>query len=290
MYTRQLEYLLSLPKIEQKSEEWYELRHNMITASDFAQALGQGKFGTQKQLIEKKCSSRGNETSISKSNPFFKWGNMFEPVACAIYSKMHKDIKIHDFGLIQHPKYTFFGASPDGITESGIMLEIKCPFKRKINGEVPKQYYYQIQGQLDVCDLDECDYFECMFDIVDKEIFIAYNGIKGYINEENDGRYIYSNVYENDYCKNDAVLENDRTKYWILKEYNTVRIKRDKCFVESKLQDLKEVWDKIIYYRKNENDFQIDILNKIQIETESSNTMKKKTNFEMNFDSYAFLD
>jgi hypothetical protein len=29
------------------------------------------------------------------------------------------------------------------------MLEIKCPFRRRITGEVPLQYYYQIQGQLE---------------------------------------------------------------------------------------------------------------------------------------------
>lgn len=290
MYTSKLEYLLSLPKIEQKTETWYEMRHNMITASDFAQALGQGKFGTQKQLIEKKCSSRGNETNISKTNPFFKWGNMFEPVACAIYSKMHDNIKIHEFGLIQHPKYTFFGASPDGITDNGIMLEIKCPFKRKINGEVPKQYYYQIQGQLDVCDLDECDYFECMFDIVDKDIFMKHNDIKGYILENEDGKYIYSDIYVSEHDYDDNFITTDKIKYWILKEHNTVRVKRDKEFVNSKLQELKCVWDKILYYREHENEFKVDILNSIQIDTETSHTIKKKINIEMNFDSYAFID
>ena len=41
------------------------------------------------------------------------------------------------------------------------MLEIKCPFKRKINGSIPDQYWMQIQGQLEVCNLEECDYLEC---------------------------------------------------------------------------------------------------------------------------------
>ena len=44
-YKKQLDKLLALPKIEQKTEEWYAIRQNMITASDFAQALGEGTFG-----------------------------------------------------------------------------------------------------------------------------------------------------------------------------------------------------------------------------------------------------
>ena len=47
-------------------------------------------------------------------------------------------------------------SSPDGISELGIMLEIKCPFKIKIDGSIPEQYWMQIQGQLEVCDLEEC--------------------------------------------------------------------------------------------------------------------------------------
>jgi hypothetical protein len=41
-------------------------------------------------------------------------------------------------------EHKFFGASPDGINELGIMVEIKCPFKRKLK-KIPsiiEQYYY----------------------------------------------------------------------------------------------------------------------------------------------------
>ena len=152
----QLQKLLEIPKIVQKSEEWYRARENMISASDFAQALGKGKFGNQNQLIQKKCDPV-DESAFSLTNPFFKWGNMFESVACDIYSSVNK-ANSHEFGLLKHPVHKFFGASPDGISDDGVMLEIKCPLKRKIGGDVPTQYYYQIQGQLDVCGLEECDY------------------------------------------------------------------------------------------------------------------------------------
>jgi len=47
------------------------------------------------------------------------------------------------------------------------MLEIKCPYTRKIltKGNLfdicPKYYWVQIQLQLECCDLDECDFWQC---------------------------------------------------------------------------------------------------------------------------------
>ena len=43
--------LKQIPVIEQRSQEWYETRNGLITASDMAQALGKGKFGTQKDFF-----------------------------------------------------------------------------------------------------------------------------------------------------------------------------------------------------------------------------------------------
>ena len=52
--------------------------------------------------------------------------------------------QIKDFGCIQHSKYKFLGASPDGINVDphneryGRMLEIKNIVNREING-IPKK-------------------------------------------------------------------------------------------------------------------------------------------------------
>lgn len=283
--------LLKIPKIEQKSQEWYLIRQNLITASDFAQALGQGKFGSQTDIIKKKVKP-SDESSASFSNPFFKWGNMFEPVANDIYSKMHYDVKIYEFGLLQHKKLSYFGASPDGISETGIMLEIKCPYKRKVEsgGDVPKQYYYQIQGQLEVCGLTECDYFECQFHLF-ATIDEFYNSfeddrIKGIIIElplsSGGSNYIYSKIKMGN--KNDVTLDEIKEwidihtneefidiKFWYLDTYNLKRVSLDKQFVDDKLKELKEVWDKILYYRGNIERYNIEVLKTIDIGEVSCN-------------------
>ena len=265
----QVEYLLTLPKIEQKSPEWYEIRKNMITASDFAQALGDGKFGTIEQFYKKKCIP---ESDIFVSNPFFKWGNMFEDVALRIYEHVY-DTKIYQFGLLKHPRYDFFGASPDGITKDGIMVEIKCPMKRKIiQGDVPKQYYYQIQGQLDVCDLEECDYFECEFSISSYEK-LANSDYRGMILEYENETYSYSpdvnlTVEQLQQWEKTQPRNPIKRHIWKLETYNMVRVKKNNDFIEEKMKLLEQVWQNILRYRKDKDLYQVEIGKNFVIETE----------------------
>lgn len=275
-YKEKLADLLKIPKIEQKSPEWYEARHTVISASDFAQALNEGKFGTQRDLIIKKVDPP--EYGVM-NNPFFIHGNMFEPVANAVYSAMH-NVKIYDFGLLKHPRVSFLAASPDGITEDGLMVEIKCPLKRKVGGDVPRQYYYQIQGQLDVCDLEECDYFECEFVLCRSTWeFEASRFTKG-IFVKKDDTYVYGPLVlagesqDTSEIKSFAKSNPDGLYYWVLKAYNLRRVVRDKEFMAEKIPELKEVWDKILFYRENREAFKKDILNMIEIETEPVNLPK----------------
>lgn len=154
--------LKELPLIPQRSPEWYELRNNRLTASDLAQALGKGKFGTREQLLEKKAFP---ETVVFNNDlPPLKWGTMFEDMGMRCYRQNINNVEIYEFGLIPNNEIYCFGASPDGITETGIMVEMKCPYKRKCTQEIPEQYYLQIQGQLATCNLEACDYVECYFE------------------------------------------------------------------------------------------------------------------------------
>lgn len=245
-YQNQLEELIKIPEIEQRSEEWYKTRHNLITASDFAQALGKGKFGTVKQFYRNKCGYEENK--FNNNLEPLQWGIRYEPVATMIYEKMSRTT-ITEFGLIQHTKHDFIGASPDGINNLGIMLEIKCPWRRKKTETIPEQYEYQIQGQLEVCNLEECDYFECYFkeydnyeDMVnDGEIY--YKGIIFKINNE------YKYGYVNDLNYN--VDKYDTVYYYGLKDSYTERVHRDQERFKMILNDLGEVWKKVKEYREN---------------------------------------
>ena len=140
----------------QRSKEWYDMRNGMITASDWGTILGQNKYESRDSVLRKKI---GMGTPFT-GNIYTQWGQKYEAVAVQIYERRN-GTHVQEFGLIQHPEYSFLGASPDGITADGVMLEIKCPPKREINGIIPSGYYCQIQAQLEVCKLDRCDFLEC---------------------------------------------------------------------------------------------------------------------------------
>jgi len=176
--------VIELSKIEQppqKSTEWYRMRDTMLTASDWGAVLGENHYDDGTEVLLVKC---GKEKVFPKSSiDAMDWGNKYEDVAVLIYKYRNK-VEVLDFGCIRHPFIPFLGASPDGITPDGVMLEIKCPTRRKITGIPPSYYLCQVQGQLEVCDLDRCDFLECLI----KE----YQNETDYINDNFEGDTKYN--------------------------------------------------------------------------------------------------
>jgi len=162
--------LKNIPQPSQRTKEWYEFRHNLITASNAWKA-----FGTQasvNQLIYEKCHPIDVDSMSSRQfiniEGSLHWGQKYEPMSVMLYEEMYQT-KVEEFGCIPHAKYPFLGASPDGIvvdkksSRFGRMLEIKNPISRVITGVPKKEYWIQIQIQMEVCDLDECDFLETKF-------------------------------------------------------------------------------------------------------------------------------
>jgi putative phage-type endonuclease len=197
-YRKELKVLLQLPLMKQRTEEWYEARKTRLTASDLSDAI---KGGNGSIKLAKKKANIIVDTINYNAIPALKWGTMFEPMATRCYSQKMNNIEIHDFGLVCDTENEHFGASPDGINELGIMLEIKCPYSRKIvDGVIPEKYKMQIQGQLAVCKLKECDYIECVFKSLESvEEYLALDGdgekhgvIAEYYNPKGEYVYYYS--------------------------------------------------------------------------------------------------
>jgi putative phage-type endonuclease len=182
---KQLEILRNKPQPTQRTKEWYEFRHNLITASNAYKAFENQT--TQNQLIYEKCQPLNKslyidgddeceledikiikEVNMVNTNTTLHWGQKYEPLSVKIYEYMY-NTKVEDFGCIQHEKYLFLGASPDGIIVNpesqryGRMLEIKNIVNREIDGIPKKEYWIQMQLQMEVCDLNECDFLETKF-------------------------------------------------------------------------------------------------------------------------------
>tara|TARA_B110000908_G_scaffold102199_1_gene120436 strand:- start:3964 stop:5493 length:1530 start_codon:yes stop_codon:yes gene_type:complete len=166
--------LFHIPQPDQRSQEWYDYRYCRVTASDCASALDLNPYEPLESFILKKC----DPNFPFRDNKFVVHGKKYEQIATLMYEHIY-NVKVTEFGCLPSEKYKFLGASPDGICSAhtldgkfskklGTMLEIKCPYSRPIkhhgliNGEIcPNYYFWQIQQQLQCCNLYNCDFWQC---------------------------------------------------------------------------------------------------------------------------------
>lgn len=126
-----------------------------------------------------------------------KWGKTKEEIAIREYQnlmqKHNPGFVVRQSGLVINPAYPTLGATPDGVTECPCcdkgLLEVKCPYKHvntspcevKDKGFYLKshscgsvsfkdvklctnslirssKYYYQVQGQIAICEAGHCDF------------------------------------------------------------------------------------------------------------------------------------
>jgi putative phage-type endonuclease len=267
-----INYLKNKPQPEQKTEEWYKFRNNTLTASNIWKAFGTPSMVNQ--LIYEKCNptnlSKLSKLSTSIDNPMH-WGNKYEPLSVMVYENKYKT-KIGEFGCILHDKYDFIAASPDGINiESsskryGRMLEIKNIVNREINGIPKLEYWIQMQIQMEVCNLNECDFLETRFvEYESKEDFdndgtfnyTNNNKSKGIImmfNKDDIPKYIYPplNLSEEESEKwEEETMEkyNDlvwvKNIYWKLETISCVLVLRNKEWFRQAVPVLTELWNTI---------------------------------------------
>lgn len=273
-YRIQLEKLKKLPFIKQRTEKWYEMRKNILTASDLYDALSNANL----RLAKKKAGVYIDNTNLTNCPPL-KWGIMFEEMASRCYSQSKNNIGISEFSLVLDEKNEHFGASPDGINELGIMIEIKCPYSREIKENViPDKYILQMQGQMAVCELDECDYIECNFKVIsDIDEYKEKNQNKrmnhGIIAEFKTTTYEYFYIYSDPNLNPEEVLDN------INKKIQNVN-KNELNFIKLTPWVLNQLYIQKVYFDKNK---WIEINNKIlkfweKVESLKNTEIEYKTN------------
>jgi len=174
MRKKRVAEIKKIPQHEQKTPPWYAQRNECLTATAIAIALDEDPYKYPAELLLEKCGK--GEPFIE--NEYVHHGKKHEHNGTLFYS-FRNNITVSEYGLIQHSKYSFIGASPDGICDQscyngtgisklvGRLLEIKFPKTRKIQTEgdldgdiCPHQYYVQVQTQLFVTELDECDFLQ----------------------------------------------------------------------------------------------------------------------------------
>lgn len=297
--SEKIQTLREKPQPEQRTPEWYTRRNNLITASAASKAFG--SQASINQLVYEKCKNQpssqgqgqGQYASSSPPAPLqgsvnspLHWGQRYEPLTVMIYEHRNHT-KLGEFGCIQHDKYPFIGASPDGINIDptspiyGRMVEIKNIVNREITGRPKEEYWIQTQIQMEVCDLDECDFVETRFKEYDSREDYDADGTltQGYTANGNEKGvilwfqtgpaltqqghvvpptqlYEYAPIgatpYEYDKWEAEMFLKHERlgsiwvrTIYWYLDQYSCVLVRRNRLWFEEAAPVLQRLWETI---------------------------------------------
>ena len=269
------------PQAKQRSKEWYDKRFNTIGASELASIFGKSPFTSYPKYLLKKIGYEAPKKNDSLSIHCLH-GIRYEDIAIMLY-ELRNNVDVHEFGSIDDESIDYLAASPDGITPSGTMLEIKCPLSRNIIGIPPIYYWYQMQQQLKVCKLNKCDFLECKIveyncwneykednyngDYSKNSLNLEKGAIIEYINiGETDPWAVYGYIYppkitmsnkeiinwKNNICKG---FENDQTKmfariiFWKLELYSCIPVYRNKLWWKNNFKIINDFWGEVLFYR-----------------------------------------
>jgi len=287
-----IDTIRAIPQPEQRTPEWYKFRYNLLTASNLGKVFG--SEAQRNSLIYEKCSplkeADSSYTYVNTQSPLH-WGQKYEPVSVMLYEKRY-NTKVEDFGCIQHNDYKFIGASPDGINVDqtsdrfGRMLEIKNIVNREIDGNPSKQYWIQMQIQLEACNLDYCDFLETRIKEFDTEeefyestkekgvmlhfierIRIASTEQSNPIDDENNVQYSGAPKYVYmpldiplDKVSIDNWIETTRETmrsswslysplFWYVDEFSCVLVQRNKQWFNTAIPEIQLTWETILKER-----------------------------------------
>lgn len=142
----------------QRSGEWLKARARMLTASDAYRAIGgEGEPARTALIMRKRWPDSVGE---SESSPAMQFGTDREDFIRDRVSELIGK-RVREVGLIRHRDHRWLGASVDGLTDDGTIIEIKAPYRRTIvHGTVPPVYMAQVQVQLEVLDLEDAIFVE----------------------------------------------------------------------------------------------------------------------------------
>lgn len=264
------------PVQAQRSPEWYTLRYDRFSASNLWKL-----FGSPSQLnslIYEKCKGADTQNKDTQNNDVLmpnarNWGIKYEPVTVLIYEDMFNTKVNTNYGCLPHPNLPI-GASPDGIVTDptsdryGRLVEIKNIFNREIDGIPSEEYWIQMQTQLEVCQLEVCDFVETRF----KE----YPTFEGYLNDDmmkykgiilfylakntelHKSKYVYmplriTDVEEWIEEKSEEMRDSHvlyEKNYWYLDEISCVEVERNAVWFNGAIPTILLNWDIVLKERK----------------------------------------
>lgn len=149
-------------EVEQNTPEWDALRLGRFTASGFRDLFAGKSTSTYQKAIKKVVYERlTGEQPESFHSEYMDRGHELEPFARDIYtSSRFPPIEVQNGAFYELNEWV--GCSPDGVVDDGL-IEIKCPSYGVMidyldKQSLPKEYYYQVHGQMWVTGALWCDF------------------------------------------------------------------------------------------------------------------------------------
>lgn len=217
-------------ELQQRSEQWVELRNTKIGASDVATLLGVNRYEKPITLYKRKIGRLKPKTV----NAAMLRGVELEDAAV---ENLIQEIKFDGIENPQpvpyvciHPKYSDIAVSFDGVDiQNGYIIEVKCPatarnFIAVFENGIPEHYRPQVQLQLFMSNEHwgiTKAYFGSYYP--DGACVTDYERYKEYFRTIN----VVEEYYDPKYCQAmcnvvDKFVANVRAKEWNDEEYNKV--------------------------------------------------------------------
>lgn len=267
-----LNELLNRKQTEQRTPEWYAQISNIISASEVGTLFASVR--TRAKLVMTKVGpyQPRNQALATPSDSMsaFDWGIRFEPVVKQIYEFKY-NATVKELGRLLHQTDPRCSASPDGLIYSspndertGRLIEIKCPVTREIDGKIPKDYYAQIQMQLHVTGLKNCDYVEACFsskynntpERIGPGLYCGYVALIRYPELKGDQEfyYVYSPINAEDTWSPD-IKENEEIVEiipWRLYQWSEQVVTRSEEWWTSMKPVIESFWEDVEKARRGE--------------------------------------
>ena len=149
---------------EQRSEEWYNSRLGVPSASNYGKIVdGSGKpsksqSGYMYKLAAERITGSREETYMSVA---MEEGINREETSRWVYA-MEYSVIVDEVGFCLDDSGRY-GASPDGLVGDNGLVELKNPSGKVaveylLKGRLPSVYFQQVEGQLLVTGRDYCDF------------------------------------------------------------------------------------------------------------------------------------
>lgn len=150
---------MKIHNVDQKSQEWLDLRLGKFTASD-AQAIANTGKGLETLIFDKVAEKMTGKQKIVKTNDDIERGNEMEKEARLMY-ELKTGNEVQEVGFCELDDMT--GCSPDGLVGEDGLIEIKCKnganYARFLyDQKIDPAHRWQMQMQMYVTGRQWCDY------------------------------------------------------------------------------------------------------------------------------------